>query len=300
MFTINNKLKTVSALILAISSAATLLAACGENSTPEPPVETVIGTQGEILGVSVYTEENENETQTILYELTTKKSKKTKESRTEKSDSSVIESVTELFSNSNHESETRKMTVRNNSSGITLVSRTESESTSRVRPTFPKETTQKTSRVAPTFGNNSEQTTKHVPVSYVPENEPPKASKKPMPTTVKHTQAVTKADSKPVYDEKISEESLGINIVFITDSVENGSSASVMIQGKPGERYSIDFYISPTETANISALEDKTADENGFVSWSFSIPMSCEPGNKKVIIKDKNSSDYAQTSIEIR
>lgn len=298
MFTIKNKLKIISAVILTISTAATVLTACGGEDIPEIPVETVIGTHGEILGVSVYTEENKTETQTVLYEITTKKPKD--KNKTKKSENNASEINRTAVDGSSVSDETRKITVRNNSSGITLVSRTEAESTSRVRSTFPKVNTQKTSRAAQTFANDNEPTTKHVPVSYVPDNPQPKTTKKAAPTTASRTQPVTKADSKPVYDEKVSEETEGINIVFKTDSVEKGSAASIMIQGEPGKKYSIEFYVSPTETANLSALEEKTADENGLVTWTFNIPMSCSAGSKKTIIKEKNSTDYAQTSINVR
>lgn len=281
-----------------MSTAATLLTACVGEDVPEIPVETVIGTHGEILGVSVYTEENKTETQTLLYEITTKKPKD--KNKTKKAENNASEIGQTAVDGSSAPDETRKMTVRNNSSGITLVSRTEAESTSRVRSTFPQKTTQKSDRVSPTFAKDNEKTTKHVPVSYVPDNTQQKTTKKSVPTTVIRTQPVTKADSDPVYDEKVSEESEGINIVFKTDSVEKGSSASIMIQGEPGKKYSIEFYVSPTETANLSALEEKTADENGLVTWTFNIPMSCSTGSKKIIIKEKNSTDYAQTSINVR
>lgn len=290
-------------MILAVSSAATIFSACGDSTAPEIPVETVIGTQGEILGVSVYTEENKSETQTTLYEITTKKQFFKKNDKTEKTKDAVSETVKTTDKNASESvsvAESKKMTIRNNSSGVTLVSRKPTESTSRARPTFPqKETTQKSSRVAQTFKNN-EKTTKHVPVSYAANKTQPHTTKKNVVTTAKPTQPVTKAETKPVYDEKVSEKSEGINIVFKTDSVEKGSSASIMIQGEPGKKYSIDFYTSPTDTATLSSLEDMTADENGFVTWTFNVPMSCEPGNKKVVIKEKGSDNYAQTSINVR
>ncbi len=295
MINIKNNLKIISAVILAISSAATVLSACGDD-TPEVPVETVIGSQGEILGVSVYTEENNSETQTLLYEITTKKSE-SKDNNKEQKNENINTSVVNGSSDS---SETRKMTVRNNSSGITLVSRQSSESTSRVRVTFPPETTQKSTRVAATFGNNGEGSTKHVPVSYKPDNTPKTTKKTYSDSTVKQTQAETTAAKKPVSNEIINEESKGINVVFKNESVEKGNSASIMIQGTPGKKYSIDFYITASDIADYSSLADQTADENGFVTWTFNVPSSCESGNRKIIIKESGSDNYVQTSINIK
>ncbi len=286
MFTIKNKIRIISAVILAISTAATVLSSCGE-STPEIPVETVVGTDGEILGVSVYTEENASETQTVLYEITTKKkfsfgikNKKADDNTTAEAENNVSadESLTEMK----------------------IISSPEKESTSRVRATFPQKNTEKTTRVASSFAENNVQATKHVPVSYVPKSDVPKTTKKAVPSTVKQTQAINSTTKKAVSDEIIKEEAEGINIVMKNETVEKGNTASVMIQGEPGKKYSIDFYTSPTETANLSSLEDKTADENGFVTWTFGVPMSCESGNRKIIIKENGTDNYAQTSINVK
>ena len=284
MFNIKNKIRIISAVILAISTAATVLSSCGE-STPEIPVETVIGTDGEILGVSVYTEENASETQTVLYEITTKKkfsfgikNNKTDDNTTAETENNVSDGLTE----------------------IKIISSPEKESTSRVRATFPQKNTEKTTHVASSFAENNGQATKHVPVSYVPKNDAPKTTKKAVPSTAKQTQAINSTTKKTVSDEIIKEEAEGINIVMKNESVEKGNTASVMIQGEPGKKYSIVFYTSPTETANLSSLEDKTADENGFVTWTFSVPMSCESGNRKIVIKENGTDKYAQTSINVK
>ncbi len=286
MFTIKNKIRIISAVILAISTAATILSSCGE-STPEIPAETIIGTNGEILGVSVYTEENESVTQTLLYEITTKKK-------------GLFGRKDEKKDNESSSQTEKKTTVRNDSSGVTVISRHSKESTSRVRPTFSQRKSPKTTRVASSFGEKDEQKPNHVPISYVPQSKAPKTTKKSESSTVKQTQLINGTTKKTVSDEKINDESNGISIVFKTASVEKGSAASVMIQGEPGKKYSIDFYTSPTDTANLSALGSQTADENGFVTWTFNIPMSCESGNRKIVIRENNSDKYAQTLINIK
>ncbi len=234
----------------------------------------------------MYTEENASETQTLLYEITTKKK-------------SIFGKKDEKTDNDAPSQTERKMTIRNDSSGVTLISRQEKESTSRVRPTFPQKNTQKSTRVAASFGEKDKQATKHVPVSYIPQSNAPKTTKKTESATEKQTQQLN-TTKKSGSDEKINDEAKGISIVFKTASVEKGNTASVMIQGEPGKKYSIDFYTSPTETANLSALESKNADENGFVTWTFIIPMSCESGNRKIVVKENGSDKYAQTSINIK
>lgn len=284
-------------MILAISSAATVLSACGED-TSELPVETVIGSQGEILGVSVYTEENNSETQTLLYEITTNKSEIKDDNKEPKNENDNINAT--VVNDSSDSSEIRKMTAINNSSGITLVSSQSSESTSRVRVTFPPETTQKTTRVAATFGNGSENETKPATVPYQPDNTPKTTKKTYSESTVKQTQAETTAAKKPASNEIIKEESKGINIVFKSESVEKNNTASIMIQGTPGKKYSIDFYVTASDIADYSALADQTADENGFVTWTFNVPTSCESGNRKIVIRESGSDNYVQTSINIK
>ncbi len=282
----NNKIRIISAVILAISTAATVLSSCGEN-TPEIPVETAIGTNGEILGVSVYTEENNSETQTWLYEITTKKRS--------------------IFGKKNKEAENNtptqsdpKAPINGKSTAVALIPQKENVNTSRLRPTFPPTITQKSTRVVPSFGDSDGQVTKHVPVSYVPQSKASKTTKKDGPATDKPAQPINNTTKKAGSNEKINDESNGVSIVFKTNPVEKGGSASVMIQGEPGKKYSIDFYSTPTEAANLSALADRTADENGFVTWTFIIPMNCESGNRKIIVKENGSANYAQTSINIK
>ena len=73
-----------------------------------------------------------------------------------------------------------------------------------------------------------------------------------------------------------------------------------MIQGTPGKQYSIDFYESPGKKADYSDLNTQTADDSGFVSWSFIIEETCAKGPRKLYIKEKNSSNYIQTSIFVQ
>lgn len=100
--------------------------------------------------------------------------------------------------------------------------------------------------------------------------------------------------------ENIPEISNDITVVTKTTPVIIGNSATVMVQGTPGKKYSIDFYESSSKIADYDGLEDKTADSNGFVTWTFEIKSSCETGNRKIVIKENDSGNYAQTSITIQ
>lgn len=100
--------------------------------------------------------------------------------------------------------------------------------------------------------------------------------------------------------EDIPEISNGITVVTKTTPIIIGNSATVMIQGTAGKKYSIDFYETSSKIADYDGLEDKTADSDGFVTWTFEIKNSCEAGNRKIVIKEKNSGNYAQTSITIQ
>lgn len=281
MFTIKNKIKILSAVILVISSAATIFTACDTNQQ-EIPDETVIGTKGEILGVSYYTVENESETYTVLYKITTKNNREGKTEIPEKRKTATVVSVTE---------QTNSVVTQTDSKGNVVT-----EKSTRARPTFPQIAEEKTSRKASQF---SDSTTKmgHIPIPFVPPTE--KATQKPI-TTVKQTKPATSDSQSSVSSEKIQEISDGVNIVFKSNTVKKGDTASIMIQGTPGKKYSINFNVNSTTVADYSDLADQTADENGFVTWSFIIPSNCESGNKKIVIKENGSNNYAQTSINIR
>lgn len=106
--------------------------------------------------------------------------------------------------------------------------------------------------------------------------------------------------TKPVVDDTIIEKAVGISMLTKSDPVQTGNYATVYIQGTPGKTYSIDFYQSPSVEMKSKDLEDKTADENGFVSWSFEIKNDCSAGKRKVVIKEANSNNYLETSITVR
>lgn len=108
-----------------------------------------------------------------------------------------------------------------------------------------------------------------------------------------------KTENEYVY-EKIEEKENGISIMAKTSSAFIGNTATVMIQGEAGKQYTLEFYKAPNEKADYEGLGTKKADENGIVSWTFEIGENCKKGNRKVLIKEKNSGNYAQSSITIQ
>lgn len=116
-------------------------------------------------------------------------------------------------------------------------------------------------------------------------------------TQIKTTSATTK---KAVVDDKINEQSIGISLLTKSESVLIGNEATIFIQGTPGKTYSIEFYETPSSAANSDSLKDKKADENGIVSWTFEIKNNCNPGKRKLVIKEKSSTNYLETSITVK
>lgn len=134
---------------------------------------------------------------------------------------------------------------------------------------------------------------------------PAKTTKQPV-TADKNAETKATTASKPattkraVSNDAVEEKAVGISLLSKSDPVETGNHATVIVQGTPGKTYSIEFYESPSRLANYSALEEKKADANGFVSWSFKVRNTCDLGTRKVIIKENNSTNYLQTSITIK
>ena len=234
------------------------------------------------MGVSYYTAENETETLTYLFEITTKKPKKTKQHKTESSKTDLpLQDASETKSDIpgitlKHEEEIKtsndesKKDDKNDNKDSTSI-KSEKTTTNKVRTTVP----------------------------YVRKTE--KYTKKQKSTTVKETQpATTKKSNDKISNETVPEELNGLNIVYKTDTVEKGGDASIMIQGQPGKKYNIKFYTVSSSDSIFTEFDEQTADENGFVTWTFRVPMNCESGNRKIIISDEKSSEHIQTSIKVK
>lgn len=102
-----------------------------------------------------------------------------------------------------------------------------------------------------------------------------------------------------IHNETVKDESKGITVLSRTTPVKKGSSASVTIMGTAGKSYSIDFYKDNSSLYQTNGLGQQTADRNGLVTWTFTVGYDCESGNRKIIIKEKGSDNYVQTSITV-
>ncbi len=253
-----NNFKKISAIILAVCTAATLFASCesDKKSDVEP---TVI--KSDVI-TEIVTEKEE-----IAVEVTDKKGEVSVSVSEKIVTIPVTKIVTEIATKSSVSSKVSSVINQ-----VTTVAATSSQ--------------QKTSAA-----KKPSATTVRVPATTTTKKSESKTTSVP-----KTTVAATK---RPVVDDKINEKAVGIFLLTKSDPVQLGNQATVIIQGTPGKTYSIDFYEAPSKPSSLSALEDKKADENGFISWTFEIGSSCSLGKRKIVIKEKNSSNYLETSITV-
>ena len=109
-------------------------------------------------------------------------------------------------------------------------------------------------------------------------------------TTRKTTERVTEPITVP-------EKSNGLSILFKSDNVSKGSDAAITVNGEKGKEYTIEVYRNGNdEKLTSDSLKPVKADDNGFASWSFST-SNCDKGYRKIVIREKNSDKYIQTSI---
>lgn len=120
-----------------------------------------------------------------------------------------------------------------------------------------------------------------------------------------HSQKTSSVESdtttkKTSSDSKVDELSNGLFIITKTSPVAKGNSATVVIQGTPGAAYSIEFYKNDKEKAAYEGIRETSANSSGFASWTFTVEDNCESGERKIIIKEKNSNKFIQTSITVQ
>lgn len=99
---------------------------------------------------------------------------------------------------------------------------------------------------------------------------------------------------------KVEEIANGITLITKTSPVSKNNAATIVVLGTPGKSYSIEFYKNNTQKASSDGLGNTISDSSGYATWTFLIEEDCEPGERKVIIKEKNSDKYIQTSITIQ
>ena len=99
---------------------------------------------------------------------------------------------------------------------------------------------------------------------------------------------------------KVEDIANGLSLITKTSPVIKGSAATIVIQGAPNTNYTIEFYKNNTEKASYDGLSNIFSDSLGFATWTFQIEEDCEPGDRKIIIKEKNSDKYIQTFITVQ
>lgn len=171
----------------------------------------------------------------------------------------------------------------------------ETDYTYHTLPTTKKETTHVyTAPPVPT-----EKTTKYVHTA------PPVPTEKETQKTVETTKGasinnIENTTSKKATNGKVDEIFNGISLITKTSPVASGNAATIVIQGSPNKNYSIEFYKNNSQKADYEGLNTTTSDSSGFVSWTFMIEDDCELGDRKIIIKEKNSDKYIQTFITVQ
>lgn len=126
-----------------------------------------------------------------------------------------------------------------------------------------------------------------------------KTTKKAENKTDKPSKDNKTTTSKSVSDETVKNKSKGISVLSKTSPVKRGNSASVTIMGQSEKVYSIEFYSDANTVSTTSGLNNKTAGSDGLVTWTFEVGNNCEPGNRKIIIREKGSDNFVQTSITV-
>lgn len=97
----------------------------------------------------------------------------------------------------------------------------------------------------------------------------------------------------------VPEKSNGLSVLFKSNSVSRGDDAAITVNGTASKEYTIEVYRNEKDLLVSDTLKNKQADSNGFVSWTFPTD-NCESGYRKIIIREKGSDKYIQTSILIK
>lgn len=110
------------------------------------------------------------------------------------------------------------------------------------------------------------------------------------PTEVPTEAPTEKPTKAPTEAPKPTEAPIPITFYEYTDNVESGSNAFVTIQGKPNTEYSIHVYYS-TKESSADGLENKVADDNGFVTWEWRVGPNTNPGEYSITVKGGGTSN---------
>jgi|GEM_PF-162333 len=85
-----------------------------------------------------------------------------------------------------------------------------------------------------------------------------------------------------------------ISLTGAPGTVQNGSTATLSITGKPNTEYSISVYYS-SGASKADGLEAKTSESNGKVSWTWKIGANTKAGTHRIVID--GGGEKIETSI---
>lgn len=120
------------------------------------------------------------------------------------------------------------------------------------------------------------------------------------------TQAPTTTEAPPTTQapttttEIPAQEELTLEIISITSPVSQGSSATLRARTAPGAQCDITV-IYKSGPSEAQGLSPKTADENGFVSWTWKVGTRTTPGTWLVTVTASHRGQIVkqQTSITV-
>ena len=87
-----------------------------------------------------------------------------------------------------------------------------------------------------------------------------------------------------VPDWKHDDRQTSLTLLQGSEDVVQGEKATVTVQGKPGTVYSIRVKLPSGKESTASALTEKTADEQGKVTWEWTIASNTKPGTAIVTV----------------
>lgn len=145
------------------------------------------------------------------------------------------------------------------------------------------------------------QTTEFVPITIIttPKTTKTETTKAAKTETTKKPSENKTTTRKTGSTEPIKEIANGLNVLTKTTPVNAGNSATITIMGNPNKNYSIEFFEDGSTPSVTTGLETKKSDASGFVSWTFTVSPLCSAGPKKIVIKEKGTNNYIQTSITV-
>lgn len=138
------------------------------------------------------------------------------------------------------------------------------------------------------------------PVTQAPETEPPApvtqapVTEPPKPTTqAPVTEAPKPATPPPVVTEAPKQI---LDILSVTSPVEGGQNATLSAKGKPNTEYDIKVVYSSGESS-AKGLENKKADVNGNVSWTWKVGAKTKPGTYTITVKGGGETDTIKITV---